>query len=195
MGQRVVSLEVLLCEVPKGLNMIVMLMGVSGSGKTTVGKVLAGKLGWLFVDGDDFHPDTNVEKMRRGKPLTDEDRYPWLRSLRDFIDAAVERGEHMVLACSALNHNYREYLTADNADFVRYVYLRGSEELIAKRLAERKGHFMPAGLLRSQFDALEPPDDAIRVDITPTPDVIAETILCTLKLEGKIPPKNRNGLV
>lgn len=170
--------------------MIVVLMGVSGSGKTTVGKVLAAKLGWQFADGDDFHPAANIEKMQRGSPLTDEDRRPWLTSLREYIDDAVDRGENLVLACSALNHNYREYLTADNSDFVRYVYMQGSEELIAKRLAERDGHFMPSSLLRSQFDALEPPQDALRVDIAPAPPIIAETIMHNLKLESAASPQN-----
>lgn len=164
--------------------MIVVLMGVSGSGKTTVGKLLAVKVGWQFADADDFHPATNVEKMRQGSPLTDEDRSPWLRTLREYIDTVAERGENLVLACSALNHDYREYLTADNSKHVRYVYLQGSEELIAKRLAKRRGHFMPPSLLRSQFEALEPPQDTIRVDITASPAIIAETIMHALKLEG-----------
>jgi gluconokinase len=164
--------------------MIVVLMGVSGSGKTTVGRLLAEKLGWPFADGDDFHPATNVEKMRQGEPLTDEDRRPWLRSLREYIDSVAERGDNLVLACSALSHDYREYLTADNAHYVRYVYLQGSEELIGQRLADRRGHFMPPSLLRSQFDVLEPPQDAIRVDITPAPSIVAEAIIRALKLHG-----------
>src|SRR4051794_26344857 len=110
--------------------MIVVLMGVSGSGKTTVGKVLAEKRGWRFVDADDFHPAANVEKMSRGEPLTDEDRRPWLAALRRRIDEAAERGEDVVLACSALKHDYREYLRSDHPGGVRYVYLEGSEELI-----------------------------------------------------------------
>jgi gluconokinase len=162
--------------------MIVVLMGVSGSGKTTVGKVLAVKLCWHFADADDFHPVSNIEKMRRGSPLTDEDRGPWLRALREYIDGVCDRGENLVLACSALRHDYREYLTADKSSCVRYVYLQGSEELIRKRLANRSGHFMPSSLLHSQFEALEPPEDAIRVDITPAPEIIAERIVQVLKL-------------
>jgi gluconokinase len=161
---------------------IVVLMGVSGSGKTTVGRLLADKLGWKFLDADAFHPAANVEKMRRGEPLTDEDRRPWLELLRIRIDVACEEGENVVLACSALKHAYQEYLRAHEPDFVRYVYLEGSEELIAKRLAERKGHFMPPTLLHSQFEALEPPENAVRIDVTPPPEVIVERIIEALRL-------------
>jgi gluconokinase len=167
---------------------IVVLMGVSGSGKTTVGKVLAQKLGWQFVDADDFHPVANVEKMRRGSPLSDEDRCPWLDALREYLDAASDRGENLVLACSALKHNYRNYLTADEPDLVRFVYLQGSKELIARRQAERRGHFMPTALLQSQFETLEPPKDAIWIDITPVPAIIADNIMRELKLDGAPPP-------
>lgn len=162
--------------------MIVVLMGVSGSGKTTVGRLLAEKLGWTFLDADDFHPAANVEKMRRGEPLTDEDRHPWLATLRLRMDVACERGEDVVLACSALKHAYQEYLRADEPDSVRYVYLEGSEELIARRLAERRGHFMPAKLLHSQFETLEPPEDAVRIDVAPSPEVIVERIITALRL-------------
>jgi gluconokinase len=158
--------------------MVVVLMGVSGSGKTTVGKVLAEQLGWTFLDADDFHPAANVEKMRGGTPLTDEDRRPWLAALRERIDAAVERGENVVLACSALKHSYQEYLEKHEPESVRYVHLRGSEELIRRRLAARKGHFMPPALLHSQFEALERPvaPDDVEVDVAPPPDVIAAEI-------------------
>ncbi len=156
--------------------MIVVLMGVSGSGKSTIGKVLAEQLEWTFVEADDYHPPANVEKMRRGQPLTDEDRRPWLRELRDRIDAACARGENVVLACSALKHAYQDYLERNEPECVQYVYLHGSEELIRQRLAARKGHFMNPTLLHSQFEALEPPADAIRVDIAPAPEIIAAEV-------------------
>jgi gluconokinase len=156
--------------------MIVVLMGVSGSGKTAVGKVLARELGWTFIDADDYHPAANIDKMRRGIPLNDDDRRPWLQALRRLVDDACDRGENVVLACSALKHAYQEYLQRDVPGSVRYVYLYGSEELIRQRLAARKGHFMNPGLLHSQFEALEPPGDAVRVDVTPAPEVIAAEI-------------------
>jgi len=131
--------------------MIVVLMGVSGSGKTSVGLALAELLGWAFVEADDFHSIENVEKMRSGTPLNDDDRRPWLRVLREWINAACIDGESAVMACS-------------------------SEELIRRRLDEREGHFMDSALLQSQFDALEPPEGAIRVDVTPVPEVIAAEI-------------------
>lgn len=162
--------------------MILVLMGVSGSGKTTVGRILAERLGWTFVEADDYHPAANVEKMHRGQPLTDADRLPWLAALRARIDRACERGENMVLACSALKHDYQHYLERDAPGCVRYVYLHGSEELITRRLAARKGHFMNPMLLHSQFDILEPPDDAIRVEVSPPPETVAAEIRSKLGL-------------
>ena len=155
--------------------MIVVLMGVSGSGKTTVGNVLAEQLGWAFVDADDFHPPANVEKLRAGIPLGDADRRPWLDSLRQMIADLCGRGVNIALACSALKHAYQEYLRA-GGDCVRYVHLRGSPELIQQRLKARKGHFMDPGLLASQFETLEPPEDAVEVSIEPPPDAVAENI-------------------
>jgi gluconokinase len=155
--------------------MIVVLMGVTGSGKTTVGKLLANGLGWKFYDADDYHPAANIEKMRRGIPLTDEDRKPWLQTLAKLIDDARVRGENIVLACSALKHDYQEYLR-HHLDVVRYVCLCGPPAVIQKRLATRTGHFMNPALLPSQFEILEPPEDAIRVDVTGTPDEIAGEI-------------------
>jgi len=151
-------------------------MGVSGSGKTTIGRLLAGKLGWTFVEGDDYHPAANVAKMHAGVPLTDADRAPWLAALRERIDAAAARGENVVLACSALKHAYQDYLSRHEPDNVRYVYLRAAEELISERLAARKGHFMNPSLLHSQFETLEPPEHAIRVEVSGTPEVIANEI-------------------
>jgi gluconokinase len=156
--------------------MIVVLMGVSGSGKTTVGKVLAQQLGWTFLDADDFHPAANIEKMRRGVPLNDDDRRPWLAALRDRLDAARTRGEDVVLACSALKHDYQVYLSQHDPDEIRYVYLHGSEELIRRRLAARTGHFMSPSLLHSQFETLEPPEHALEVDVAPPPETVAAEI-------------------
>lgn len=156
--------------------MVVVLMGVSGSGKSTVGKVLAEQLGWPFIEGDDFHPAANVAKMRAGTPLTDADRKPWLAALRDRMDLALARGESVVLACSALKHAYQEYLERHDPAHIHYVYLEGSEEVIRERLEARKGHFMNPGLLHSQFEALEPPTDAIRIDVRKTPEEAAEEI-------------------
>jgi gluconokinase len=156
--------------------MVIVLMGVSGSGKTTVGRLLAAGLGWPFADADDFHPPANVEKMRAGVPLTDADRGPWLAALRDRVDAAAAAGENLVLACSDLKHAYQEYLEHDFPRDVRYVYLHGSEELIRERLAARTGHFMNPALLGSQFEALEPPADAARVEINAPPAAVAADV-------------------
>ena len=162
--------------------MVIVLMGVSGTGKTTVGKVLAAKLGWDFVEGDDYHPSANVEKMSAGVPLTDEDRCPWLQALRKRIEQACKQGENVILACSALKREYRQYLEREDLDCVHYVFLHGSEELISRRLAQRKGHFMDPKLLQSQFKALEVPVGTLQVDITPAPEVIAADILRKLGL-------------
>jgi gluconokinase len=155
--------------------MIVVLMGVTGSGKTTVGKILAKELGWKFYDADDYHPAANIEKMRRGTPLTDEDRGPWLQTLAKLIDDARDRGENIVLACSVLKHAYQDYL-GHHLDVVHYVCLCGPPEVIRKRLASRSGHFMNPALLPSQLDILEPPEDANRVDVSGTPEEIAQDI-------------------
>jgi gluconokinase len=155
--------------------MIVILMGVTGSGKTTVGKVLTKELRWEFHDADDYHQAANIEKMYRGIPLTDDDRRPWLQTLAKLIDDARARGENIVLACSALKHAYQEHLRHD-LDAVRFVFLHGSEELIKNRLAARAGHFMNAALLPSQLEILDPPEDAIGVDVSGTPAEIAQEI-------------------
>jgi gluconokinase len=161
---------------------IVVLMGVSGSGKTTVGRILARELGWTFLDADDYHPAANVEKMRRGVPLNDDDRAPWLVALRKRIDEARDAGEDVVLACSALKHAYQDYLARHGPEGVRYVYLHGSEELLRRRLAERKGHFMNPGLLHSQFETLEPPEGTLRVEVSAPPEVVAGEIRRALGL-------------
>ena len=156
--------------------MIVVLMGVSGSGKSTVGKILAAQLGWTFVEADDYHPTANVEKMRGGTPLDDADRRPWLAALRERVAGACRLGENVVLACSALKHRYQDYLEQDDPPCVEYVFLDGSPELIGRRLAARTGHFMNPALLGSQFEALEPPAKAVRVNIAPPPEQIAAEI-------------------
>jgi gluconokinase len=157
-------------------------MGVSGSGKTTVGEILAKQLGWDFVESDDFHPPANIEKMHRGVPLDDDDRRPWLESLRQRVDEACLHGKPAVVACSALKQSYRDFLGQDYPGMLRYVYLHGSEKLISQRLATRTGHFMNPNLLHSQFNTLEPPTDAIRVEVERTPKEIVEEIRAKLKL-------------
>jgi gluconokinase len=144
--------------------MIVIVMGVTGSGKTTVGTRLAHELGWTFHDADDFHPPANVEKMRAGIALTDADREPWLQAIRRCIDRTVESGASAVFGCSALKAAYRSTL-ADGRPEVRFVHLCGPEPLIAERLRRRVGHFMNPRLLDSQFETLEPPADAIEVEV------------------------------
>ena len=135
--------------------MIVIVFGVSGAGKTTIGKMLADQLGWTFYEADDFHPLANVEKMHGGRPLTDEDRWPWLERLRDRIERSISAKEEAVLACSALKRAYRERLRV--SDDVKFVFLRGGCALIEKQLHGRRGHFMSPALLRSQFADLEEP--------------------------------------
>src|ERR1700730_6344431 len=140
-----------------GMPCALIVMGVSGSGKSTIGDKLAKRLGWSYEDGDRFHPASNVAKMSAGQPLTDEDRWPWLQAIADEIDRVCAAGQQAVIACSALKRAYREVLVHGRHE-VRIIYLSGTEQLIANRLAERKGHFMPPGLLTSQFKTLEPPD-------------------------------------
>jgi len=142
---------------------VVVLMGVSGSGKTTVGRALAAELGWTFLDADDFHPAANVARMAAGVPLTDEDRWPWLDRVVAALHERRARGEHVVLACSALKEAYRARLAA--AGDVRFVHLAGDRDVLAARLASRAGHYMPASLLDSQLATLEPPGNAVPVDI------------------------------
>jgi len=131
-------------------------MGVSSSGKSTIGQALGQRLGWRFEDGDSFHPPANVAKMSAGHPLTDEDRWPWLQAIADEIGRCRAAGEHIIIACSALKKAYRAILVGGHDD-VRMVYLSGSQELIGDRMSHREGHFMPPGLLASQFATLEPP--------------------------------------
>jgi gluconokinase len=161
--------------------MVIILVGVAGSGKTAVGELLARRLGWRFYDGDDFHSAQNRDKMRRGEPLTEEDRKPWLQELHELINRCGWEGVNAVLACSALKQAYRERLAAGSHE-VRLVYLKGSHDLIARRLAARHGHFFDPALLQSQFEAFEEPSDALAVDIAGTPEQIAEAIVTALAL-------------
>lgn len=160
--------------------MIAIVMGVAGSGKTTIGKLLAEEVGWAFYEGDDFHPPANVDKMRRGIPLSDQDREPWLRALRALIEDLLRNGKHAVIACSALKEEYRMFLKQGDDD-VRFIYLKGSYALIHERLRKRRGHFMGASLLESQFETLEEPSDEIIVDISPEPQKVVENIKKLLK--------------
>ena len=154
--------------------MIIVLMGVTASGKSTVGKLLARQIGWSFFEGDDFHSAGNIEKLRRGEPLNDEDRRPWLHAIREVIHEAIDRGENAVIACSALKASYRSMLQTKGQ--VSFVYLKASIALIQERLQNRVGHFMNPQLLRSQFDTLEEPKEALQVDAGSTPAAIVQAI-------------------
>ena len=164
--------------------MIIIVMGVSGCGKTVVGSRLAERLGAHYAEGDQFHSPANVEKMRGGIPLTDEDRWPWLNAIAEAIDGWRGDGRDAVVACSALKKVYRDVLKGGRGD-VLVVHLKGSKELIAGRLARRRHEYMPAALLQSQFDTLEPPDprteNVIAVDIAPEPEAIVEAVLAGLR--------------
>jgi gluconokinase len=161
--------------------MVVIVMGVAGVGKTTIGRALAKALGWRFVDADDYHSPANVEKMRAGVPLTDADRAPWLEALRGLISGALPRGESLVLACSALRGAYRERLSVDPAR-ERWVFLQAPRELIAQRLGTRVGHFIQPSLLDSQLATLEVPADALTVDATRPPEEVVAAIRAGLGL-------------
>jgi gluconokinase len=154
---------------------IAVLMGVTGAGKTTVGRRLAADLGWVFVEGDDLHPPANIDRMRRGEPLTDADRWPWLRALRGRIDELVLAGRSAVVTCSALKEAYRDALAAERPE-VRFVYLQAPAGVIEDRLRHRVGHFMPPGLLASQLETLEEPTDAVAVDARSTPAEIVAAV-------------------
>jgi gluconokinase len=166
--------------------MMIIMFGVSGAGKTTIGKLLARELGWKFVEADDFHPAANVDKMRRGVPLSDEDRQPWLEKLRVAVEQLLEASENAVLVCSALKKKYRDRLRV--SDEVKFVFLRGDRNQIANQLRHRHGHFMNPDLLESQFADLEEPESSERVltvDLGPSPEKIVETIEQKLQLRGQ----------
>jgi len=166
-------------EHPRGARMIVVLMGVSGCGKSTVGAALAAALGWPLIEADDLHPPANVAKMAAGTPLTDEDRWPWLDRIVAVLRRACAEHDNVVLACSALKQAYRDRLA--RAGGMRFVHLRGDRETIASRLAARRHRYMPATLLDSQFATLEPPRDAIDVDIRMSVDAQVRLIIDVLR--------------
>ena len=154
--------------------MFIIITGVAGSGKTTVGKLLAENLGWQFYEGDDFHPAANVEKMRRGEPLTDADRQPWLDALRAVIQKILESDENGILACSALKQSYRAHLHVN--DDVVFVHLAATPELIKRRLEQRRGHFMNPSLLQSQFTTLETSQTALTLDASLPPAALVQQV-------------------
>jgi gluconokinase len=164
---------------------VIVVMGVSGSGKSTIAAMLAHRLGWIYEDADWFHPQSNIDKMHHGEPLTDADRWPWLHAIADWIDATRASGNHGVIACSALKRAYRDILIGKRKD-VDLVFLQGDRDLVARRVAARADHFMPPGLLDSQFAALEPPradERPIVVSIVPRPREIVETIVQKLSIK------------
>ena len=166
---------------------VLVVMGVSGSGKSTIGSQLALALRWDFEDGDWFHPARNIDKMHAGIPLTDEDRAPWLIAIADFVDEARLARAHVVIACSALKRRYRAVIIGNRPD-VRLVYLKGDLDLISRRVATRHEHFMPASLLKSQFEALEEPgldENPVVVSIAPRPREIVAQILADLQAERR----------
>jgi gluconokinase len=166
---------------------IVIIFGVSGAGKTTVGELLARELGWHFLEADDFHPAANIEKMRSGHPLTDEDRSPWLERLRHQIERSLAAGENAVLACSGLKRAYRDRLRV--SDQVKFVFLSGDYAVIERQLRSRHGHFMNPALLQSQFDDLEQPkpgEKVLPIELGRTPEQIVERIKRKLNLAGSV---------
>lgn len=158
---------------------VLVVMGVSGTGKTTVGKLLSEQLGYPFFDGDDFHPEENINKMASGKPLNDDDRKGWLLKLNQL--ALQQHNVGAVIACSALKKAYRSLLRAGMGNDMQFIYLNGSFDLVKSRLENRKDHFMPIALLKTQFEALEPPSKAIAVSIAQQPDQIVQEVLKQLK--------------
>ena len=161
--------------------MMVVLMGVSGCGKTTVGQILAERTGWHLYDADEFHSAASIEKMRRGIALEDADRWPWLDRMNAMLVLKQAQGENALLACSALKQKYRDRLAKGSVQ-LRWVYLKGDFDLIRRRLDARKNHYMKAGLLESQYAALEEPDDAIVAHIDSEPDAIADFVMSQLQL-------------
>ncbi len=161
----------------------IILMGVSGCGKTSVGEVLSTALDWPFYDGDDFHPQSNIDKMAQGIPLNDEDRQPWLERLHDLISETLNQGKSLIVACSALKAKYRQILRGGREE-VEFVHLTGSFDLIYERLQQRGRHYMKAEMLHSQFADLETPHDALAVSIDQEVDMIVDEIISGLNLPG-----------
>ena len=169
------------------LPVVLVIMGVSGSGKSTVGALLSDRLGWTFEEGDSLHPAANVEKMAAGIPLTDEDRWPWLAKVADWIDNRLDAGESGIITCSALKHTYRNVLNRRGAG-VEFVYLSVGRAELTERVEHRPGHFMPASLLDSQLETLEPPtasEPAIDVDAGTDPQLVVDRIMRVLGLRAK----------
>lgn len=161
--------------------MVLIIMGVEGTGKTTIGKMLADRLGWKFYDADDYHPKRNIEKMRSGIPLDDEDRWPWLKEVGRLINSSLNLNEPSVIACSALKRSYREYLKQKNEKII-FVYLKGDKSTIYRRLASRRGHFVGTQLLESQLQTLEEPVGVLTCDISRQPEAITDCIIKKLGL-------------
>ncbi len=160
--------------------MFYIIMGVSGSGKSTVGRLLSDRTGWNFYDADNFHPPENIAKMSRGIPLSNSDRQPWLNKLQELIDRTLDSKSNAILACSALKSSYRDILQRDIRDIV-WIYLRGDYEEIKTRIEQRQGHFLQANLLRNQFETLEEPENAITIDIALSAATIVDRII---RLQG-----------
>ncbi|MGI8458721.1 MAG: gluconokinase [Propionibacteriaceae bacterium] len=169
---------------PVELPVVLVLMGVSGCGKSTVAGLLAGRLGWALEEGDDLHPQANQDKMASGHPLTDEDRWPWLEKVAEWVDERHDAQESGLITCSALKRSYRDVINRRGSGVV-FVYLAGSREIISTRLRARQGHYMPSSLLDSQFADLEEPgpdEPEVRIDVGPPARVIADNVIETLGL-------------
>jgi len=169
---------------PDGSPIVLVVMGVSGCGKSTVAALMAGELHWPFEEGDSLHPQANVDKMAAGHPLDDDDRWPWLEKVAEWVEECLDAGRSGIITCSALKRSYRDLINRRGSG-IQFVYLAGSKELIASRLATRQGHFMPTSLLDSQFATLEEPtadEPSIQVEVGPSVEFIVNEIRATLHL-------------